>query len=572
MTRQRIRIRPLLKLCLFNIAMTPATFLLKSYAILLVYPHIRGLVFQGGFSQAMLLTLVIWLAGTLLVYAVYAVTLLGMTLCLPIVSKINPVAAERCRLYFLQWSHHRHKNSSTLEFISGQLKRRDYLYSQMVPILWSILYRTTVFMPIVFALACLTLPFILSIYNYLASLQAGGLLVCLDTFIVLISTECARLLNTRTNSEGSAISIKEKSTGKLDTIDALQKLAEDEHDRSIGPSDLEICLNPDDAVSYNNRGKAHMANSDYQSAIDDFNKALQIDAKFAEAHCNRGEALAAIKLSHLAFINFDQGCRLYLEQGRQEDFQVATTKLKAMKSELSSPPAGLQESMRTIMVLFRPELLDQPTTIKPSGNADLASEISLTKQGNILFQEGNYKEALIMYGRALELNPYSAKVFVARGDTYLKLMQPLQAKEDFKRALLLDSRDTWTYISLSLAYCELGQPQGAIADLTAGLKLCRTERDRLYLIRAHIFIFMDKYEDAIEDFDKFISTWELSSRFWDMIPLPIFKTLSNSMKIDLVGAYRERGGAFDKLGNLDRAAFDFAKALQLENKLAKNRN
>jgi tetratricopeptide (TPR) repeat protein len=546
--------------------------LIKSYTILLVYPHIGGLVFRGGFSQAMLLTLVIWLMDTLLVYAVYALSLLGMTLFLPIVSKLNAVAAERCQLYFLQWSHHRHKNSSTLEFITGQLKRRDYLHSQMVPIFWSILYRTTLYMPMVLMLTCLAIPPILSIYNYLASLQAGGLLVCLDTFIVLMGTECARLLNARTSSDGSAISIKNKLTGKLDTLDALQKLAEEEHNRSIGPSDLEICLNPDDAVSYNNRGKAHMANSDYQSAIDDFNKALQIDAKFAEAYCNRGEALGIIKLSHLAITNFDQGCRLYLEQGRQEDFQVATTKLKAMKSELSSPTAGLREAIRTIMVLFRPELLDQPATIEPSRNVDVASEVSLIKQANILFQEGNYKEALIMYDRALELNPYSAKVFVARGDTYLKLTQPLQAREDFKRALFLDPHETWTYISLSLAYCELGQPQDAIADLTAGLKLCRTERDRLYLIRAHIFIFMDKYEDAIEDFDKFISTWELSSRFWDMIPLPIFKTLSNSMKTDLVGAYRDRGGAFDKLGNLDRAASDFAKALQLENKLAKKRS
>lgn len=572
MIKQTIRIRPMLKLWFFAIAMTPVSFLVKSYGIWLIFPHIHGLEFRGGLPQAMLVTFVIWLIETLFTWFL---VLLAMILFLPLLQKLSPVTAERCRLYILQRSHRRQKNGPLPQFVTGQLTRYDYMRSQISRFCYSILFKTSIFMPIALVLSGRMVPTVIFFHSYAASVKASALLVFIEAIFALLITECARLLNMKGNIDRAADSPQRQSTNKADTIADLENLIAEERNRSIGPSDLEICLNPEDAASYNNRGKAYRANSDFQSAIDDFTRAVKIDSRFAEAYCNRGEALGKIRLPQLANLDFEQGCRLYLEQGKQEEFQSATTKLKAMKSELSSTTRGWRQSISAITAIFRPEVLNQSPKAEPFlgvKSADTEDEASLTKQAKILFQDGKHREALVSYDRALALNPYCAKLFCARGDTYLKLLKPKEAVENFKRALVLDPYDTWTYISLALAYCELGEPQAAIDQLGVGMKICHTQRRRLNQIRGNVFIFMNKYEDAIEDFDKFISTWELSTRFWDMIPLPLFRTLSNLMKMELVGAYRERGSAFDKLGNIDRAASDFSKALQLENKLSQNRH
>jgi tetratricopeptide (TPR) repeat protein len=49
-------------------------------------------------------------------------------------------------------------------------------------------------------------------------------------------------------------------------------------------------LDPKFAKAYNNRGNAFHVQGKYQEAIEDYNKALELDTKFAKAYYNRGAA------------------------------------------------------------------------------------------------------------------------------------------------------------------------------------------------------------------------------------------------------------------------------------------
>jgi tetratricopeptide (TPR) repeat protein len=60
--------------------------------------------------------------------------------------------------------------------------------------------------------------------------------------------------------------------------------------RAIADHDRAIALNPDFAVTYNNRGVARNLRSEYDRAIIDFDKALALDPGLAEAYLNRGIA------------------------------------------------------------------------------------------------------------------------------------------------------------------------------------------------------------------------------------------------------------------------------------------
>lgn len=54
--------------------------------------------------------------------------------------------------------------------------------------------------------------------------------------------------------------------------------------------DSAIALAPQNAYLYYNRGNLHASNGEYSNAIDDYTRALQIDAYLAEAYYNRGLA------------------------------------------------------------------------------------------------------------------------------------------------------------------------------------------------------------------------------------------------------------------------------------------
>ena len=55
-------------------------------------------------------------------------------------------------------------------------------------------------------------------------------------------------------------------------------------------STQEIQSEPKDAEFYNNRGMAYRDKGQYNQAISDYNKSLEINPTFAEAYYNRGRA------------------------------------------------------------------------------------------------------------------------------------------------------------------------------------------------------------------------------------------------------------------------------------------
>ena len=60
------------------------------------------------------------------------------------------------------------------------------------------------------------------------------------------------------------------------------------YDRAIADYNKALQINPEYAETYFNRGVAHSLKGDYDRAIEDYTKALQINPQFAVAYLNRG--------------------------------------------------------------------------------------------------------------------------------------------------------------------------------------------------------------------------------------------------------------------------------------------
>ena len=67
-------------------------------------------------------------------------------------------------------------------------------------------------------------------------------------------------------------------------------IAKGDYDRALQDYTKVIQLNPDDASAYNNRGGAYYLKEEYKPAIVDFTKAIQLKPDYAEAYNNRGVA------------------------------------------------------------------------------------------------------------------------------------------------------------------------------------------------------------------------------------------------------------------------------------------
>ena len=63
-----------------------------------------------------------------------------------------------------------------------------------------------------------------------------------------------------------------------------------DYDRAIANYSKAIELDERFAVAYGNRGSAYLGKSHYDRAISDYNKAIEINPKLAEAYYNRGLA------------------------------------------------------------------------------------------------------------------------------------------------------------------------------------------------------------------------------------------------------------------------------------------
>ena len=134
---------------------------------------------------------------------------------------------------------------------------------------------------------------------------------------------------------------------------------EGDYDRAIADFDKAIELKPDDAVAYNNRGNAYADKGKYDRAIADFDKAIELKPDDAVAYNNRGAA--------------------YFKKGDHDqaiaDFNKAT-------------------------------------------DIDLDDAVAYNNRGNAYADKGGYDEAISDFNKAIALKPYLAEAYCNRGSAY----------------------------------------------------------------------------------------------------------------------------------------------------------
>ncbi len=228
--------------------------------------------------------------------------------------------------------------------------------------------------------------------------------------------------------------------------DAIKYSENKEYDKAIINFTKVIELNPKEASSFYNRGYAKVKLNDYQSAIEDFSKSIELDPLYLHSYIIR--AIVKKELNDY--------------KGAIEDYTKTI--------ELDSKNISAYQSRGSL----KSELKDYSGAIK-----DYNKVIELdANTKNIYFDRGlakaelkEYQGAIDDYSKAVKIDPELSIGFQNRGLSKLYLKEFKGALSDFDKAIEIDSEYAEAFYNRGVLKLMINQKKNACLDFSKAAEL-----------------------------------------------------------------------------------------------------
>ncbi|MEH2406936.1 tetratricopeptide repeat protein [Nostoc sp.] len=217
--------------------------------------------------------------------------------------------------------------------------------------------------------------------------------------------------------------------------------------------DRAIELNPKYDWAIALRGLTFCLMERYLEALEDIDRAIELNPKLHWAIAHRGQTYRSMKRYPEALEDFDRA----IELNPKLHWAIASRGVTYRLMERY--PEALED-------------FDRAIELNPK------SDWAIAKRGQTYHSMKRYPEALQDFDRAIELNPKLDWAIASRGQTYLMLKLYNEALADFNRAIDLDSDSNWKLYNRALAYQALNQPDKAWADLALAIKLAKQHYEK----------------------------------------------------------------------------------------------
>ncbi len=302
-------------------------------------------------------------------------------------------------------------------------------------------------------------------------------------------------------------------------------------------------------TDYHKRGDDFFDADDFESAIVEFNKALQVNPNDSLAYVRRG-------FSHNYLGDIEKAYKDY-------------------DSALRTNPALRNEEY--ITCVFYKTSDDSNTIIdKCTETLDKYKGFSLAyfKRGIAYRDIGNYEQAIRDYSEAIRLYPKFAYAYNTRAVVYIDPRKNYSAAiSDTTTAIRLKPDFDSAYYNRGLAYFSLKNYDSALADFTRVVQLKPGDSDAYYY-RGRIYYDQDNYSQAITNFSRAISLAPKEVESYRYRGICYFSQGDYQAAINdytqaislqpSVNSYKNRALAYDKIGRSDLAAADRRRAQQME--------
>jgi tetratricopeptide (TPR) repeat protein len=342
-----------------------------------------------------------------------------------------------------------------------------------------------------------------------------------------------------------------------------------------------IELNPKFVEAYLNRGNAYSHNSEPELALVDYNKAIELNPKLAIAYYNRGYAFINKNEPELALVDYNKAIELnpkyaeaynnrgniYTDRGELDLAFADYTKAIEVNPKLKQAYFNRGRSY------YNKKEYDLAI-------ADLTNGIKLdSKDPNAYFNRGNayankekFNLAIEDFSKTINLDPKYTDAYNNRGNSYNKKGEYDLALADYSKAIELDSKNANAYYNRGLNYNEKDELDKAIEDFNRTIEL-NPEHADAYCHRGCALVKKSNDDKALEDFTKSIQLRAFFCVYNNRGDIYLNKgeydlaigdyTKAIELEPNDAGGYNNRGNAYRKQDEYDLAITDFTKVIDL---------
>ena len=240
-----------------------------------------------------------------------------------------------------------------------------------------------------------------------------------------------------------------------------------DYDRAIADFSKAIELDPNRAEFYHARGGTYLQKDDYDRAIADFSKAIELDPNRAGAYHDRGWTYLLKDDYARAIADFSKAIELE-PQGAWHYFQRGVSyRSRDTDGDLDRAIADYNKAIE----------------LDPS-EEDFRQELAYAYEArgdDFRDTDGDYDRAIADYTKGIELgSSITAELYHDRGWTYLLKDDYDRAIADFTKAIELEPQNAWHYFQRGVSYQSrdaAGDLDRAIADYEKAIELDPTEED-----------------------------------------------------------------------------------------------
>lgn len=236
-----------------------------------------------------------------------------------------------------------------------------------------------------------------------------------------------------------------------------------------------VQLMPEYPPTYNNRGNLLVQLAQYEEAIKDFDRAALLAPKYAAAYSNRANARMKLGQTREAIADFTRA----IELAPRSAPPLSGRGLAYLAS--GKPHAAVRDFSRAVAV-----------------NARFATAYRNRAEARLSI--GQADEAIEDLSRAAAFDPANAEIYIVRGYAYLNSGNALAAIKDLVRATEIAPQSAEAYQALGLANAVAEAPDEAFANLNRAIELAPRSAVA-FAYRAYAYKLIQQMDVAQKDLD-----------------------------------------------------------------------
>ncbi|MCC7348678.1 MAG: tetratricopeptide repeat protein [Variibacter sp.] len=193
-------------------------------------------------------------------------------------------------------------------------------------------------------------------------------------------------------------------------------------------------------------------------------------------------------------------------------------------------------------------------------------------RGTVLGRAGRHQDALADFNKAIGLDPNYAQAYANRGLVHRQMRRLDAALADYTRAIEIDANYAPAYVGRGIVYRTQGQAMPAFEDFNKAIAL-KPDNAQAYYNRGLLYQSQRQHKYAVDDFTTSLGLAQqaepLVARGQSHIAMNDFKAaaadLDEAVQRDpeSLQAWVTRGLAYERLGDKEKAAGSYARALNL---------